>query len=451
MGIQLDWEIEAEQEQVRQASEDAALRRRRRQARWRALLIILVVLGLFGGAGAAIWLRLRTADEQIETTLRTTVEAEITALRLGDANAFLNIQRSASADWQFVQQSTFDAYQTLKLERDVQLTGRVLAIAVDGMRGRVAVEEIIDGVPYTLVWFYWRYDDGWRHVPADYTFWGDSQTQAGQGVSVRYRQVDTALAQAVVPNVERWLQTGCAILTCSGVQSISIDIVPDPGLALGWSESDPWLLQIPSPYTARARADLPFDINLQLQVANLIAERLVNLIAGAVQPTFPTDAYYLRSAIGSWLVGRFTQINTNSFLIDSLAQTYGEHTIGQLVRVLQPDSNADVINKVTATASLDQTNLDWRDFFTWRLSLENEFINRRDEASLIALYDPAARDFAYQRLNAAVEQRVVVSAVPETSPEGIFQIRATLQIGDDPARQEDALFRLVDGTWRRAN
>lgn len=453
MGIQLDWEIEAEREQVRQAGEDAALRRKRRQARWRAFFIILGVVGLFALGAGAVWLRLRTVDEQIEETLRSTVEAEVAALRIGDATAFLNLQRSASADWQFMQQSTFDTYQTLKLEHNIQLTGRVLNTAVDGMRGRVAVEEIIDGTPYTLVWFYWRYDDGWKHVPADYTFWGEVQTANGQGVAVRYRQVDQPLAQSVLQNVERWLQTGCALLTCDGLQEIAVDIVADPGLGMNWSESNPWLLQIPSPYTARARADIPFDINMQLQAASLVAERMMNVVSGDLQPVFPADAYYLKSAVGSWLVGRFTQINTNSFLVDSLVNNYGEQTVGQLVRVLEPNATAAVINKITATASLDQANLDWRDFLTWRLSLETEFINRQDETNLIALYDPSARDFAYQRLSTGTtgEQWVVVSAMPETSPEGIFQIRATTQVGSDATRQEAVLFRLVDGTWRRAN
>ena len=47
MGIHLDWEIEAEQEQVRQAGEDPQSARKRRRARLRVLLIILLVLGVF--------------------------------------------------------------------------------------------------------------------------------------------------------------------------------------------------------------------------------------------------------------------------------------------------------------------------------------------------------------------------------------------------------------------
>lgn len=451
MGIQLDWEIEAEQEQVRQAGEDPNSRRRRRQARLRALLIVLLVIGLFAGGAAAVWLRLRAVDQNIENMLRTTVEAEIAALRIGDAAAFLSVQRSASSDWALTQQATFDAYQALKIERDVQLTGRVLSATVDGLRGRVEVEEIIDGTPYTRVWFYWRYDDGWRHVPPDYTFWGDVRTQRAQGVTVRYRQVDEALAQAVVSNMAGWLQTGCAVLTCSGFQEVAVEIVPDPGLTMGWSENNPWLLQFPSPYTGRARTDMPFDLNLQLETATLLAERLVTLAAGDTQPVFPGDAYYLRSAVGSWLVGRFTQMDTNSFLIASLAQNYGEHTVGQLLRVMQPESDVSIINKVTATASLQEANLDWRDFFTWRLVLEDELINRRDEVGFLALYDPSARDQAYQRYGQGTsgEQKVVVSVVPETSPEGIFQLRAVAQVNTD--RQEDVLFRLVEGVWRRAN
>src|SRR5262245_35957409 len=137
MGIRLDWEIEAEQEQVRQAGEDPNTARIRRRARLRVLLVILLVLALFGGVVAGIFWRLRTVDQQVEQSLRNTVDAEVAALRIGDANAFLAVQRSATDDWQLTQQATFDAYQALKVERDLRLTGRVLDAAVDGTRGRI--------------------------------------------------------------------------------------------------------------------------------------------------------------------------------------------------------------------------------------------------------------------------------------------------------------------------
>jgi len=456
MGIHLDWEIEAEQEQVRQAGEDPQSARRRRRARLRVLLIILVVLGIFGGIFAGIFLRLRAVDEQVEQALRNTVEAEVAALRIGDENAFLNIQRSATDDWLTAQDELFNAYQTLKLERDVRLTGRVVDATVNGLRGRAQVEEIIDNVPYTRVWFYWRYEDGWRHVPPDYTFWGEVKTFDAQGVSVRYNGVDELLAQEVGQKLESWLKIGCEAISCGTLPEIQVEIVPDEALALKWSDSNPWQLQFPSPYTRQARLDMPFDLNLQLQVAGLLGERLVTVASKSMQPTYPADAYYLRSAVGSWLVGRFAQIDTNSFLIASLAQNYGAQAVGRLMQTMTPDSSANILNTITGTTSLEQANLDWRDFFTWRLALENDLITRRDETNFLALYDTrdeAVRNAAYERYNAGGtgEQRIVVSAIPENAPDGSFILRAIVQVGGAGGRQEAALFRVVDGVWKRAN
>lgn len=456
MGIHLDWEIEAEQEHVRQAGEDPQSARRRRRARLRVILIILLVLGVFAGLIAGVFWRLRTVDEQVERALRNTVEAEVAALRIGDQSAYLSVQRSATGDWQSAQQALFDAYQSLKLQRDVRLTGRVVDATVNGLRGRVQVEEIIDGVPYTRIWFYWRYEDGWRHVPPDYTFWGDIKTFSGEGVSVRYNSVDDALAQAVGQKIESWLKMGCEAITCGSLPGMTVEIVPDEALPLSWSDSNPWQLQFPSPYTRLARLDMPFDLNLQLQVAGLLGERLVAVSSNEMQPTYPADAYYLRSAVGSWLVGRFVQVDTNSFLVASLAQNYGDQAVGRLLQAMTPDANASILNTVTGEASLEQANLDWRDFFTWRLALENELITRRDEGNFLALYDTrdeAVRGAAYTRYNTGVsgEQRIVVSIIPETPPNGDFILRAIVQVGGDSGRQEAALFRVVDGGWRRAN
>ena len=49
------------------------------------------------------------------------------------------------------------------------VTGNVADATVDGPRGRAVVEEVIDGVSYRTVWFYWRYADGWRHVSVPLT------------------------------------------------------------------------------------------------------------------------------------------------------------------------------------------------------------------------------------------------------------------------------------------
>jgi hypothetical protein len=464
VSIRLDWEIEAEQaHQAQTAGEDPASKHQRRMARLRLLGFVGLVLFVLATIAALVIWRLRSVDQEIEQLLRDTVDAEVAALRLGDSNSFLAAQCSASDDWILAQQEAFNTYQSLMVERDVQLTGRILAVTVENARARVQVEEIIDGTPYTRTWFYWRYQDdrceGWRHVPPDYTFWGELRTYVGDGVSVRYRTVDKPMAAAVGLRIEEWLRTGCAALSCADdMPEVTIEIVADDALQVGWSVNDPWLLQLPSPYVTRARSDIPFELGMQIEVANLIAERLVSQASNGVQPTYPADVYYLRQAVISWLVGRFAQIDTHSFLIMSLAQNYGDDSIGRLLRAMQPDSDVRLLNAVIGVASLEQANLDWRDFLTWRLTVEGELIERHDESSFLALYDTrdeVVRTTAYERFNGAPtgETRVVVSLSPlEMGIDGSPQVRAIVHIREGEAlRQEEALFRLADGLWKRAN
>lgn len=456
MGIKLDWEIEAEQTHVKSAGEDPETRRKRRLARRRLLLLVVGVLALIGAVVGFLYLRLEQVEFEIEELLRNTVDAEIAALRLGDWQSFALAQRSASGDWMQRQEQTFQEYQQLKQERPVELTGRILDAAVDRQRARVAVEEIIDGVPYTRVWFYWRYDDGWRHVPPDYTFWGDVRRYDGTHAEVRYQSVDAPLAASLGPKLDQWLALGCAAVGCQTVPTVMVEIVPDEGLQLSWAETNPWLLQVPSPYLKRARSDQPFDLEQHFAVAGLLAERLVSLATNNMHPVYPADVYHLRQAVINWLVGSFVQMNTNSFLIASLAQNYGDAAVGRLLQTMQPDSTIQILNAVTGVSSLEQANLDWRDYLTWRLATENELIQRRDEANFLSLYDTRderVREIAYQRLAATPLnlQKVVVSAPVEMSAEGVPQIRAVVQIGEDAASREEILFRLVDGGWKRAS
>lgn len=456
MGIKLDWEIEAEQAQVRSEGEDPEAIRRRRQARFRLLLMILFIIALGVGAYAGVQWRLRQVDQQIEQMLVDTVDAEVAAIRIGDKAAFLGVQRSATEDWLIAQEASFDHYQTLKLDSDVTLTGRVVETTVDKLRGRVVVEEILGGIPFGRVWFYWRYDDGWRHVPPDYTFWGDVKTIDAERVSVRYQSVDASVASAISSELAEWLTTGCAALACQNLPKVMIEIVPDETLQIGWSPASPWLLQIPSPYLKGARLDNPFDLDMQLQVANLIAERLVAQSANNVQAIYPADAYYLHEAAIAWLIGRFAHVNTDSFLVRSLAETYGDQAVGRLLQVMQPNADASVLNQVAGTFSLDEVRADWRDFLTWRLKIEDDLIAQRDETNFVLLYDTrddAIRNIAYSRFNAGLppEEKVVLSAQPENVG-GMPQLRAQVQIGSgDAVRQEEVIFRLVDGVWRRAS
>lgn len=457
MGIRLDWEIEAEREHRQQsAGEDPELQRRRRRARLRFLLALFILLALIGGAVAAVVFRLRQVERQTEQVLLDTVAAEVAALRLGNLEAYLGMQRSATDAWLEQQSDNFDRYQMLKQNQNVNLSGRIIATQIDGSRGRVQIEEIIDGVPYGRVWFYWRYEDGWRHVPPDYTFWGDAKTFTSEGVTVRYHTVDQAVAQAVAPRIASWLRIGCAALACTTVPQITVEIVPNADQEAGWSPNDPSVLQLPSPYIDASRLDMPFDIGSQITAANLLAERLMDDFT----PVYPHDAYYLHQAIISWLVKRFAEVETNSFLISSLAEHYGDAAVGRLRSVLQLDSNISIIGQITGT-SLDAASLDWRDFLTWRLSLEDELITQREEAAFLNLYDTGdatVRDQAYVRFSSGDpgEPRTVTSVMAQQGSTGIPELRAVVDVGDPQTSnstptQEEILFRLINGDWKRAS
>jgi hypothetical protein len=193
---------------------------------------------------------------------------------------------------------------------------------------------------------------------------------------------------------------------------------------------------------------MPFDTDMQISVASLVAERLV----GDFTPAYPADAYYLRQAIISWLVMRFAQVQTNSFLIKSLADNYGESAVGRLLHAMQPDSNVSIISSVTGTA-LDAANLDWRDFLTWRLVVENDLIAQQLQEHYLLLYDTGdayVRDQAYLRYGAGAdgERRTVISAISEQDSNGMPQLRAVVLAGD---HEEAVTFRLLDGVWKRAS
>jgi hypothetical protein len=459
MGLHLDWEIEAEQSTVRGHKEDRRSARARRLARLRLLLGIIIVLGMLAAIYGVFAWRLRVVDAEIRRALQDTVQAEVTTLRIADRNAFLNIQRSASDAWIQQQAATFDAYQRLKNEQDIQLTGNIVNIDVNGPRGRVQVQEIIDGVPYVRTWFYWRYagDEGWRHVPPDYTYWGDPATIEAEGVVVNYQALDEPVAIAISEHVSQWLSSTCAILPCDNLPLLNVQITPQPELNIGWDETAPWTLRVPSPYVGIARADRPFDTPLRTQTANLIASRLLMQATGSIQPTYPADAVFVRGAVQTWLVGRYTDLDTASHLISSYANYYGPQAVGQVLQGMSPGSDIRVLLAPAGADALNNLAVDWRDYLTWRLNLENELHQQRNQVAFVALYDTRLGDvanIAFSRFEQARDyQRYEVTQVqPVIQPDGTPALQTIVQVGEaDNTRQEEILFRLSDGVWKRAN
>ena len=343
--IRLDWDIESQKISKRDG-EDPAAKRARRRSILKLLLLIGILIGMIIAAPLLVRQRLLDVQNQVELLLRDTVHAEVAALRIGDLAAFLDIQRSATDEWPNAQRAAFQEYAAMKAEQDLKLTGTILAIAIDGQRGRVLVEEIMNGAPYAKTWFYWRYADGWRHVPPDYTFWGETRRIESDALRIQYRAVDELFAQQLSQTITAWLDHGCGILNCGSPPPMTIDIAADAPPAMSWADESQRRLLMQSPYVHGARADQPFDPPRQLEAAELLAERLMQAQTGGQAATWPHDVFHLRQSVRLYLVEQFAQIDTGAPLIKSLASQYGIDKISQLVSLFAPAADMSIIQRV---------------------------------------------------------------------------------------------------------
>lgn len=470
MGVELKWNIDSESGRSRQKQDDPEERR----AGWRAFRrLLLGILILVGGTALIVFLiskRAEQVDTAIKNTLRNTVESEIAALRIGDETAFLALQRSAAPEWLIAQKTTYDIYQSQKLSTDLQLTGRIEddGMLVDKQRARVQVEEIQNGTPYLRTWFYWRYDDekkvepdgkttiipgGWRHVPPDYTLWGEPQEIATERFTLRYSEVDAPFAQALSGALTQWLALSCEAMICASLPPLQVTIMPGGPNSVAWESSPGWSLIVPSPYADRARIDQPFETKHRIDIGTLLANRLVDQALGDRVMVFPSDATYLRSAMIAWLVGRYVETDTGSYLVESLVQAHGVAKVGQLLQLLQPESDISVLNALLGV-SLDQAGLDWRDFLAWRLATEETLIQQRAEPlwqRLVDLRTDVDRNAAYARYNAAltIVPRKVNSVTASTESDGTPTMTAMVS-ATDGSSAEQIIFRLVNNVWVRA-
>lgn len=463
--VQLEWQIDSKRGGQRLHQEDPQEKRQRRRKTWQFLGVLLVFFVIVGGMAWLVAQRLDQVQKRYEQLLAETVQAEVATLRIGDLENFNKLQRSATVDWGRLQEQTFALYQARKAQTDIQLTGRVLSLVTEGQRGRVQVEELEGGVPYVQTWFYWRYDEvvvdeqvmeagGWHHVPPDYTFWGEPaqiSSQAGRFV-VRYRLVDALFATQVAQSLEAWVAHACTYLICGELSFITVDILPIPTLRPSWQAGDVWQLLLPSPYVGRARADKPFELAQQVEVATLLATRLLDQLVVGTQPA--SDASFLRGALLQWLVGEWVQVGSQSYLLASVAQLYDAPAIQVLFGTLQPNDGLERLAQALNTSNLAEVPLDWRDFLTWRLRTENALIAQRDESNWVRFVDTRqdeARISAYNRYNANQPNLLqeVVSVTRQTTPDGVAQLRAVVQ--DSVNAPLEIRFNWVNGTWLRAD
>lgn len=452
--IRLEWNVES-QKINKSDSEDPMAKRARRRRALRLIMLVGVVLALLTFGVLVVRQRLLDVQGQLEQLLRETVRAEIAALRIGDINTFLAVQDNVSETWRQQQQSVFREYSDIKARHDVDLTGTILDLEIDGQRGRVVVEEIINGVRYAQVWFYRNLGDGWRHVSPDFSFWGEERRLETDAISIVYFDLDERFAQAISDTVGGWLRRGCQILRCDANPKLSIAVVKDSAQPVTRAANGAATLHILSPSSGRMSPDLPFEQNTQGLVAEALAEHLISFATDGLEVVFPHDAVYLRLSIASYLVKEFLGAGGDS-LIDSLAFSYGEEKVAELVDHLAPTASMAVLQQVIGQP-LEETNLDWRDFVKWRLHTEADLIENGAESDLLNLYDTGDEDIwqaASQRYRtkATFRPRAVLNQAITRARDGSAQLRATVVAEPGDATEEQiVLFNLVDGVWKRAN
>ena len=453
--IRLEWNIES-QKIDKSDSEDPQSKRARR----RNLLRLLLLIGLLVMISAAgvIFVRQRLLDlqEQMEQLLKETVSAEVAALRIGDVFTYLKIQDSENQEWRQKQQATFRQYSDLKAREDLVLTGKVLDLEIDGQRARAMVEEIINGVPYVQVWFYLRDAQGWQHVPPDYGFWGEARSIEVNSTVVNYRAADETSATIISETISKWWRQGCEILRCGSIPTLYASIVTDAVQPLSWTGDNRLTLLVLSPYVGRTRTDMPFGVDMQRQIAETLAERLVDLHTSDLLVMNPHDVVYLRQSVISYLADRFQGVDSGTSLVKSLVAVYDEGRILAMLRQFAPQADMSILRQVIQVP-IEDAKLDWRDFIKWRLNTDSSLLADREEQAYLSRYDTsdaAAQQFARQRFQDNRPERVldVVDQLIWQRPDGSPQLRITANMeAGAGVEQRIVLFNLVDGVWKRAS
>lgn len=210
-----------------------------------------------------------------------------------------------------------------------------------------------------------------------------------------------------------------------------------------WQSEADWQLIVPSPYTTRARYDQPFYGALAREVANLLAQRAVSTVS--LTPNRELDSQFVKESVERWLVGRWLQVDNGAYLIESIVQQYGTASISRLLAEMRPNSAISLVSRALQI-DLGSAPLDWRDFLSYRLAVEEQAARRGDLQTLARLYEPTpqGQQRAAERLMATGGATVVVSVTRETSPQGLPQLFAVTADG------QAVIFRLVDGIWVRA-
>ena len=452
--IRFVWNIESEKIDRSDSEDQRAKRRRRRNLLRLQILVGLFLLALSLGA-LIVRQRLIDVQNEVAQLLQDTVKAEVAAIRIGDRQTFLQIQAGEDQAWLQRQNVLYQQYGDMKAAGRIELTGDILDVFIEDERARVLVQENIDGLPYSRLWFYRRDSRGWRHTATDLAFWGEQRQLKADGVIVNYRAVDERLAAQLAEAAAGWIDRGCGLLDCRNLPDLTAHIVNDAEAPVEWRDEGALQLRLRSPHLDIARADLPFDGALRMDVGGRLAARLVQAHAPDLRATYPYDSYFLYNAAVSWLTEYMTRIPGGSDLIRSLADNFGVDKVPLLLSGL---SNAgDMSSILRVDSSIDIYRLDWRDFVEWRLRAESELLAASAQDLWLSLYDTGSeslRLLAYERYSQrqlGMQYRVIDTALQPTD-DGAPQLLASVDVSHGGQSELQTIaFNLVGDVWKRAS
>lgn len=386
MSVGFDWDKEDENRRERQKTDEYLLelkalkQRRTRMAILGFLAIPALVIGL-------IYLRDQATSQAIHEAFQQTIDGEIRALRTGDKSTWLGYQANVKP-WSIVQWNTYGDYQS---QRSHVVPGnRIVDEQNDDLHGQVQLEELVDGAPYEVTWYYdYSEHDGWKHVAPPLSAFGAESQLSDDHFTIRYRNLDAAQVDAIKLELEGWWKTACQMTECGsgGPQPLTIRLATDPALQPGWSTDDPSLLNAPSPHLGRVPADNTLNPEYRAMLARLVGQYWARW-AAPVDAGATVEARWFQDELAAYLAHGMG-VKENAPLLGRLAGTSGPKSVMALGRKLKGGEDLiPALRDVTGLEPLEEP-FDWHVYLAAQLNAEASLAATGQAGTAARLYgDP---------------------------------------------------------------
>jgi hypothetical protein len=328
LSIQLDWNVESEtgSESVEEDARVIAQRRRRTVLQRRTLIIAAV---LVVGLGTALFFRARTVEAQREAALRSVVEAEALALRLGDKSKFMAVQGPVE-QWRAKQRRRFDEFQ--QFGALITVSGAISELNITGDEARVEVPLVVDGESQSAVWLYEYTANGWRHVGTESEPWTATPHETVD-FTFNYFPPDAMLADALNVLLSDWWRTAAEVTHFEDrPPQLEITLDPDARIMV-WAEEDEYThLIIPTQDADGTRTNMQ-DEKFQITLSRLIAQYWVETASGG---NFTTYDEWAVEELHLWLASHFYTFDTSP-LFNELSAAFGPDVPGDFLEIVREE------------------------------------------------------------------------------------------------------------------